>query len=63
MSMAGAATCRPWWATSSAHYRTGQAAPGVSVSYTGQYEFLIRAKERMKLVIPVTLAIILGLCT
>ena len=35
--------------------------PGVSVSYTGQYEFLIRAKERMKLVIPVTLAIILGL--
>mgnify|MGYP000665085167 FL=1 len=35
--------------------------PGVSVSYTGQYEFLVRAKERMKLVIPVTLAIILGL--
>jgi Cu(I)/Ag(I) efflux system membrane protein CusA/SilA len=32
--------------------------PGVSVSYTGQYEFLVRAKERMKLVIPVTLAII-----
>jgi Cu(I)/Ag(I) efflux system membrane protein CusA/SilA len=43
------------------HYRKGQAAPGVSVSYTGQYEFLVRAKERMKLVIPVTLAIILGL--
>ncbi|WP_221794052.1 efflux RND transporter permease subunit [Aquisediminimonas sediminicola] len=32
--------------------------PGVSVSYTGQYEFFVRAKERMKLVIPVTLAII-----
>jgi Cu(I)/Ag(I) efflux system membrane protein CusA/SilA len=36
-------------------------APGVSVSYTGQYEFLVRAKERMRLVIPVTLVIILGL--
>jgi Cu(I)/Ag(I) efflux system membrane protein CusA/SilA len=35
--------------------------PGVSVSYTGQYEFLVRAKERMKLVIPVTLAIIFAL--
>jgi len=35
--------------------------PGVSISYTGQYEFLVRAKERMKLVIPVTLAIIFAL--
>jgi Cu(I)/Ag(I) efflux system membrane protein CusA/SilA len=35
--------------------------PGVSISYTGQYEFLVRAKERMKLVVPVTLAIILAL--
>ena len=35
--------------------------PGVSVSYTGQYEFLVRAKQRMKLVIPVTLAIIFAL--
>ncbi len=35
--------------------------PGVSVSYTGQYEFLVRAKERMKLVVPVTLAIIFAL--
>ncbi|KGB56013.1 Heavy metal efflux pump CzcA precursor [Sphingopyxis sp. LC81] len=32
--------------------------PGVSVSYTGQFEFLVRATERMKVVIPVTLAII-----
>jgi Cu(I)/Ag(I) efflux system membrane protein CusA/SilA len=38
-----------------------QLPPGVSVSYTGQYEFFIRAKERMKLVIPVTLAIIFAL--
>ncbi|MBS0480951.1 MAG: efflux RND transporter permease subunit [Proteobacteria bacterium] len=38
-----------------------QLPPGVSVSYTGQYEFFVRAKERMKLVIPVTLAIIFGL--
>ena len=38
-----------------------QLPPGVSVSYTGQYEFLVRAKERMKLVIPVTLAIIFAL--
>jgi len=32
--------------------------PGVSISYTGQFEFLVRATERMKLVVPVTLAII-----
>ena len=32
--------------------------PGVSVSYTGQFEFLVRATERMKVVVPVTLAII-----
>ncbi|NML95719.1 efflux RND transporter permease subunit [Novosphingobium olei] len=38
-----------------------QLPPGVSISYTGQYEFLVRAKERMKLVIPVTLAIIFAL--
>lgn len=35
--------------------------PGISVAYTGQYEFFVRAKERMKLVIPVTLAIIFAL--
>ncbi len=35
--------------------------PGVSVSYTGQFEFLVRATERMKVVVPVTLAIILVL--
>ena len=35
--------------------------PGVSVSYAGQFEFLIRATERMKIVVPVTLAIIAGL--
>ncbi|MBX9642793.1 MAG: efflux RND transporter permease subunit [Novosphingobium sp.] len=34
---------------------------GVSVSYTGQYEFLVRAKERMKLVVPITLVIIFAL--
>ena len=32
--------------------------PGISVSYTGQFEFLVRATERMKVVVPVTLAII-----
>ncbi len=32
--------------------------PGVSISYTGQFEFLVRATERMKVVVPVTLAII-----
>lgn len=35
--------------------------PGISVSYTGQFEFLVRATERMKIVVPVTLAIILVL--
>jgi Cu(I)/Ag(I) efflux system membrane protein CusA/SilA len=35
--------------------------PGVSISYTGQFEFLVRATERMKIVVPVTLVIIAGL--
>jgi len=35
--------------------------PGISVSYTGQFEFLVRATERMKIVVPVTLAIIFAL--
>jgi Cu(I)/Ag(I) efflux system membrane protein CusA/SilA len=35
--------------------------PGISVSYTGQFEFLVRAAQRMKIVVPVTLAIIFGL--
>ena len=35
--------------------------PGISVSYTGQFEFLERATQRMKIVVPVTLAIIFGL--
>ncbi len=32
--------------------------PGYSVTWSGQYEYMERAKERMKLVIPATLAII-----
>jgi Cu(I)/Ag(I) efflux system membrane protein CusA/SilA len=32
--------------------------PGVSVAYSGQFEYLQRAAERLKLVIPATLAII-----
>ena len=32
--------------------------PGVSISYAGQFEYLTRAAERMKIVIPATLAII-----
>ncbi|QNO25579.1 efflux RND transporter permease subunit [Sphingopyxis sp. OPL5] len=35
--------------------------PGISISYTGQFEFLVRAAERMKIVVPITLAIILVL--
>ena len=33
-------------------------APGVSVAYTGQFEFLERANARLKVVVPATLAII-----
>ena len=33
-------------------------APGYSIVWSGQYEYMQRAKERMKLVIPATLAII-----
>ncbi|WP_286772145.1 efflux RND transporter permease subunit, partial [Sphingomonas sp. 66-10] len=32
--------------------------PGVSVTYTGQFEFLQRATERLKIVVPATLLII-----
>ncbi|WEK02169.1 MAG: efflux RND transporter permease subunit [Candidatus Sphingomonas phytovorans] len=32
--------------------------PGISVTYTGQFEFLERAMERLKIVVPATLAII-----
>ena len=32
--------------------------PGYSISWSGQYEYMQRAKERLKLVVPVTLAII-----
>ncbi|MBA3666383.1 MAG: efflux RND transporter permease subunit [Sphingomonas sp.] len=32
--------------------------PGISVTYTGQFEFLQRAIERLKIVVPVTLLII-----
>ncbi len=35
--------------------------PGITISYTGQFEFLVRATERMKIVVPVTLAIIFAL--
>jgi copper/silver efflux system protein len=32
--------------------------PGISIAYAGQFEYLTRAAERMKIVIPATLAII-----
>ena len=35
--------------------------PGISVAYTGQFEFLERAVERLKIVVPATLLIIFGL--
>lgn len=35
--------------------------PGISVSYTGQFEFLQRAVERLKIVVPATLLIIFAL--
>ena len=35
--------------------------PGISVSYTGQFEFLERATQRLKIVVPATLLIIFAL--
>ena len=35
-----------------------KATPGISIAYTGQFEFLERATERLKLVVPATLLII-----
>jgi Cu(I)/Ag(I) efflux system membrane protein CusA/SilA len=32
--------------------------PGYSISWSGQYEYMVRAMERLKLVVPLTLAII-----
>ena len=33
-------------------------SPGISIAYTGQFEYLERAKQRLKLVVPATLLII-----
>ncbi len=38
--------------------RNVQLAPGMSLSYSGQFEYLERANARLKLVVPATLAII-----
>ncbi|WP_353229998.1 efflux RND transporter permease subunit [Novosphingobium sp.] len=38
-----------------------QLPPGISIAYTGQFEFLQRATERLKIVIPATLLIIFAL--
>jgi Cu(I)/Ag(I) efflux system membrane protein CusA/SilA len=38
--------------------RTVRTPPGYSIVWSGQYEYMQRAKEKMKLVIPATLAII-----
>ncbi|MBI5638191.1 MAG: efflux RND transporter permease subunit [Nitrospinae bacterium] len=35
-----------------------QVPPGVSIAWSGQYEYMERAKERLKLVVPMTLLII-----
>jgi Cu(I)/Ag(I) efflux system membrane protein CusA/SilA len=35
-----------------------QLAPGIGIAYSGQYEFLERANQRLKVVVPATLAII-----
>ena len=35
-----------------------RASPGISIAYTGQFEYLERAVERLKLVVPATLLII-----
>jgi Cu(I)/Ag(I) efflux system membrane protein CusA/SilA len=36
-------------------------APGYSISFAGQYEYLLRAQERLAQVVPLTLIIIFGL--
>jgi Cu(I)/Ag(I) efflux system membrane protein CusA/SilA len=36
-------------------------SPGISIAYTGQFEFLERATQRLKLVVPATLLIIVAL--
>jgi copper/silver efflux system protein len=35
--------------------------PGISIAYTGQFEFLERARQRLKIVVPATLLIIFAL--
>ena len=37
---------------------TSSCAPGISIAYSGQYEFLERANARLKVVVPATLLII-----
>jgi Cu(I)/Ag(I) efflux system membrane protein CusA/SilA len=47
-----AATCAPRWRSKSS------SNPGVSITYSGQFEFLERANARLKVVVPATLLII-----
>jgi heavy metal efflux pump (cobalt-zinc-cadmium) len=35
--------------------------PGTSISWSGQYENMLRVKERLKLIVPITLVLIFGL--
>ena len=37
--------------------------PGYALAWSGQFEYLERATERMKLVVPATLAVIFCCCT
>jgi len=61
MSTRTAATSPRWSATCKRRWRDVKLSPGISIAYTGQFEYLERATERLKLVIPATLLIIMAL--
>jgi Cu(I)/Ag(I) efflux system membrane protein CusA/SilA len=46
------------WRSATRGGETGRLSPGVSIAYSGQFEYLERAVDRLKLVVPATLLII-----
>ena len=41
--------------------RTREFPPGYSITWSGQYEYMVRAKARLTIVVPLTLVIIIVL--
>jgi Cu(I)/Ag(I) efflux system membrane protein CusA/SilA len=63
MSMCAAAIWPRWPTNCAMRLAAGQAGAGVSIAYSGQFEYMERANARLKVVVPATLLIIFVCCT